>query len=171
MSEKLKEAVCDSIHAAGDADVLIVQSAVSVAATRDTVVIADDTDILILFCHRGKKCKTANQSRNEGSRNARFGTSRLLVLCSGQTSTHIFQLYFYTRCWDTIPGHACLVLERPLVLRTDHSCISIPKYFTYNANSLKKDVMKAERALVEEWRQGERQFGGLAMSTILQNDS
>ena len=31
VSEKLEEAVCDSIHAAGDADVLIVQSAVSVA--------------------------------------------------------------------------------------------------------------------------------------------
>lgn len=149
VSEKLKEAVCDSIHAAGDADVLIVQSAVSVAATRDTVVIADDTDILIVFCERGKNCKTANQSRNEGSRKARFGTSRLLVLCSGQTSADIFQLYFYTRCWDTIPGHACLVLERPSVLRIDHSCISMPKYFTYNANSLKEDVMKAERALVE----------------------
>ena len=43
VSEKLKEAGCYSIHAAGDADVLIAQSAVSVTATRDTVVIADDT--------------------------------------------------------------------------------------------------------------------------------
>ena len=60
-----------------------------------------------------------------------LGTSRLFVLCSGQTTADI--LHFYTRCWDTIPGHACLVLERPLVLRRDHSCISMPKYFTYNA--------------------------------------
>ena len=114
MGEELEEAVCDSIHAAGDTDVLIVQSAVSVAATlstRDTVVIADDTDILILFCHPGKKCKTATQSRNEGSRKARFETSRLLVLYSAQTSADIFQLYFYTRYWDTIPVHACLVLK------------------------------------------------------------
>ena len=37
VSEKLKEAGCDNIHAAGDADVLIAQSAVSVTATRDTV--------------------------------------------------------------------------------------------------------------------------------------
>ena len=57
VSEKLKEAVCDSIHATGDADVLIVQSVVSVAATRDTVVIADDSDILILLYEQGKNCK------------------------------------------------------------------------------------------------------------------
>ena len=43
VSEKLKKAGCDNIHATGDADVLIVQSAVSVTATRDTVVIADNT--------------------------------------------------------------------------------------------------------------------------------
>ena len=57
LSEKLKEAGCDTTHAAGDADVLIAQSAVSVSATRDTVVIADDTDILILLCHHGNICK------------------------------------------------------------------------------------------------------------------
>ena len=57
LSEKLKEAGCDTIHAAGDADVLTAQSAVSVSATRDTVVIADDTDILILLCHHGNICK------------------------------------------------------------------------------------------------------------------
>ena len=48
---------CDTIHAAGDADFLIGQSAVSVSATRDTVVIADDTDILILLCHQGNNSK------------------------------------------------------------------------------------------------------------------
>ena len=42
VSEKLKEAGCDNIHAAGDADVLIGQSAVSVTATRETSAIADD---------------------------------------------------------------------------------------------------------------------------------
>ena len=57
LSEKLKEAGCDNIHAAGDADVLIAQTVVSVSATRNTVVIADDTDILILLCHHGNNCK------------------------------------------------------------------------------------------------------------------
>ena len=120
---------CDTIHAAGDADFLIGQSAVSVSATRDTVVIADDTDILILFCHQTtpKRKFSSNHSRNEGPRKARFGTSKLLVLCSGQTSAGIF--HFYTRCWDVVPRHGCLVLERPSVLRRDHSCNSMPKYF------------------------------------------
>ena len=57
LSEKLKEAGCDTIHAAGYADVLIPRSAVSVTATRDTVVIADDKEILILICHHGNNYK------------------------------------------------------------------------------------------------------------------
>ncbi|KAL9965723.1 hypothetical protein ACROYT_G029565 [Oculina patagonica] len=53
LSEKLKEVRFDTIHGAGDADILIAQPAVSVSATRDSVVIADDTDILNLLCHHG----------------------------------------------------------------------------------------------------------------------
>ena len=65
LSEKLKEAGCDTIRAAGDTDVLIAQSAVSVSATRDTVVIADDTDILISLCHHGNNCENFLQTRAE----------------------------------------------------------------------------------------------------------
>ncbi|KAL9965158.1 hypothetical protein ACROYT_G028921 [Oculina patagonica] len=49
LSEKLKEVRFDTIHGAGDADILIAQPAVSVSATRDSVIIADDTDILNYF--------------------------------------------------------------------------------------------------------------------------
>ena len=57
LSEKLKEVGCNTIHAAGDADVTIALSAVSAAANRETVVIADDTDVLVLLCHHGNRCK------------------------------------------------------------------------------------------------------------------
>ncbi|KAL9977643.1 hypothetical protein ACROYT_G015072 [Oculina patagonica] len=53
LSEKLKEVRFDIIPGAGDADILIAQPAVSVSATRDSVVIADDTDILNLLCDHG----------------------------------------------------------------------------------------------------------------------
>ena len=108
VSEKLKEGVCDSIHAAGDADVLIVQCVVSVAATGDTVVIADDTDILILFCHRGKNCKTANQSRNEGRARQGLGHPgylfcarvKPLQISSSCISTHVAGIrYQVTLFW------------------------------------------------------------------------
>ena len=50
LSESLTEAGCKSIHASGDADVLIVQTAVKSATTSDTVVVGDDTDLLVLLC-------------------------------------------------------------------------------------------------------------------------
>ena len=108
VSEKLKEAVCDSIHTAGDTDVLIAQSAVSVAATRDTVVITDDTDILILFCHRGKTAK--RQTRAEMRPRARQGLGhpgylfcarvKPLQISSSCISTHVAGIrYQVTLVW------------------------------------------------------------------------
>ena len=70
--------------------------------------------------------------------------TRLLVLCSGQTSAGIF--HFYTRCWDVVPRHGCLVLERPSVLRRDHSCNSMPKYFIMPIRWKKKILSKQENA-------------------------
>ena len=49
LSENLDRAGCQTINAVGDADLLITQTAIR-SQTRDVVVIADDTDILILLC-------------------------------------------------------------------------------------------------------------------------
>ncbi|KAL9961004.1 hypothetical protein ACROYT_G029879 [Oculina patagonica] len=54
LSEKLKEVRFDTIHGAGDADILIAQTAVSVLLLETaSSSIADDTDILNLLCHHG----------------------------------------------------------------------------------------------------------------------
>ena len=50
MSSEISEAMgCQVIHATGTADLLIAQTAVSVAAENMTVVVADDTDVLIFL--------------------------------------------------------------------------------------------------------------------------
>ena len=51
LSTKLRAQNCQTYHAAGDADLLIVQKAVESAATTDTVLIGDDTDLLILLIY------------------------------------------------------------------------------------------------------------------------
>jgi len=51
LSNKLERAGCSIDHATHDADVLIVQTAVASAHTKDTVLIGDDTDLLILLLH------------------------------------------------------------------------------------------------------------------------
>lgn len=50
LSESFESVGCQTIHTHGDADLLISQIAVRASEQRDVVVIADDTDVLILLC-------------------------------------------------------------------------------------------------------------------------
>lgn len=51
LGEGLQRAGCDIHNAQGDADVLIVQTAVTVAVKQRTVLVGDDADLLILLLH------------------------------------------------------------------------------------------------------------------------
>ena len=51
LSAKLMEKNCRTYHATGDADLLIVQKAMESASTMNTVLIGDDTDLLILLIY------------------------------------------------------------------------------------------------------------------------
>ena len=50
LSDRLEEVGCTTHHADGDADVLIVQTAVQSADRRKTILVGDDTDLLVLLC-------------------------------------------------------------------------------------------------------------------------
>lgn len=50
LSAQLQKTGCRTIHAEGDADVLIAKTAVSSAIQRATTVIGEDTDLLVLLC-------------------------------------------------------------------------------------------------------------------------
>lgn len=50
LSQFLKKSNCTTYHADGDADVLIVKTAVESARERTTVLVGDDTDLLVLLC-------------------------------------------------------------------------------------------------------------------------
>ena len=51
LSEKLERAGCTVHHARHDADVLIVQTAIAYARMKDTVLVGDDTDLLVRLLH------------------------------------------------------------------------------------------------------------------------
>lgn len=51
LSDKLKTAECITDHAKHDADVLIVQTSIASSRTKDTVLVGDDTDLLVLLLH------------------------------------------------------------------------------------------------------------------------
>ena len=51
LREKLQLSECNIIHAPGDADLMIVHMAVQSAKLITTVLVGDDTDLLLLLCH------------------------------------------------------------------------------------------------------------------------
>ena len=53
LSDKLNQVGCLTVQANGDADLLIVLTAVSCTASKPTVVIGEDTDLLVLLCFHG----------------------------------------------------------------------------------------------------------------------
>lgn len=52
LSDDLQRQHNNVLHARADADVLIVETAIACANTKDTVVVGDDTDLLVLLCSR-----------------------------------------------------------------------------------------------------------------------
>ena len=51
LGQELEKASCTVYHASGDADVIIVQKAVQSAQTRETILIGEDTNLLVLLCY------------------------------------------------------------------------------------------------------------------------
>ena len=51
LGQELEKASCTVYHASGDADVLIIQKAVQSAQTMETILIGEDTDLLVLLCY------------------------------------------------------------------------------------------------------------------------
>lgn len=51
LSEELQKNNCETYHASGDADLLIVQKTVQSANVTNTVLVGDDTDLLVLLCY------------------------------------------------------------------------------------------------------------------------
>ena len=50
LSEKFQQAECTTVHATGDADLLIVQTAAECAKNGTIIVIGEETDLLVLLC-------------------------------------------------------------------------------------------------------------------------
>ena len=51
LSTELEKNNCKTYHAPGDADLLIVQKAVQSATTSKTVLVGEDTDLIVLLCY------------------------------------------------------------------------------------------------------------------------
>ena len=54
LGNKLQQSGCSTIHAEGAADLLIVQTAIQSSRSITTVLVSNDTDLLVLLCHHAE---------------------------------------------------------------------------------------------------------------------
>ena len=71
LSKALQNVGCVTHHANGDADLLIVKTAVESARTSTTVLVGDDTDLLVLLCYHASEDGYDLYFRPEPKANAR----------------------------------------------------------------------------------------------------
>ena len=57
LAQRLESIGCDIHHAREDADVLVAKTAIACADLDDAVVVADNTDILVLLIHHSEHAK------------------------------------------------------------------------------------------------------------------
>ena len=55
LGQSLEHVGCETRHAKGDADVLIVETTIHSAVSCETTLVGDDTDLLVLLCFHGKE--------------------------------------------------------------------------------------------------------------------
>ena len=76
VGDHLEMKKCEVHHAPGDADLLIVQKAVELATRVNTVLVGDNTDLLILLCYHANLDSHSIFFRPEPKRIPECGTSR-----------------------------------------------------------------------------------------------
>ena len=86
LSESLEHVGCETRHAKGDADVLIVETTVQSAMSCETTLVCDDTDLLVLLCFHVMEdsCEESSSNQRSGPEQRRghdAGTSSICKEC------------------------------------------------------------------------------------------
>ena len=90
LGEALEQQGCVVLHADADADVLLVQTAIASAGNKNTVLVGDDTDLLILLCSIAKDTPYALFFRPEKKFNAKKPAKCWdISLTKGALSAHV----------------------------------------------------------------------------------
>ena len=105
LGDQLENSKCKVHHASGDADLLIVQKAVESAAMVNTVLVGDDTNLLILLCYHTSLDSHSILFRPEPKKTTK--TPRLLDIkavkkqLSPEVCSHILFLHAVLGCDTT----------------------------------------------------------------------
>ncbi len=115
LSSQLEKAGCSTAHASGDADVLIVLTAVHPSKSVDTVLVGEDTNLLVLLLYHAALNSKELYFRPEPKSNAR--KVRLWNIKKSKENLGLSicsKLLLFMQLQDVIQYQDCMVLERLL---------------------------------------------------------
>ena len=88
LGQKLEEEGCEVHYSEGDADFDIVKTAVEVSANVNTVVVGEDTDLLILLLYHAKRTQIKSSSVLSKSKMPRRRVKYGIFSCASTLSMH-----------------------------------------------------------------------------------
>ena len=141
LQRHLSESGCSTLQAKGDADVLIVKTAIDSAVTHPTVLV-DDTDPLVLLCHHTKADGNDLYFRPEPKANSKRAERSLARQFA---STSCFCMPF----WVVIRRLALTILEKPRSLKNmvNLSTSKIKRRYSTSRDQLKPRLRQRKRML------------------------
>ena len=134
LQRHLSESGCSTLQAEGDADVLIVKTAIDSAVTHPTVLV-DDTDPLVLLCHHTKADGNDLYFRPEPKANSKREERSLARQFA---ATSCFGMPF----WVAIRDLALTILEKPRSLKNmvNLSTSKIKRRYSTSRDQLKPSL-------------------------------
>ena len=108
LSQRLEQSGCEIHQATGDADVLIVHTALKSATEQETVLVGDDTDLLVFLIYHAKNVSHTVYFRPETKRSSQNGNTcwnipAIRALLGSMVTNNILFLHAILGC-DTTSG-------------------------------------------------------------------
>ena len=152
LRDKFEAAGCSTDHASGDADLLIVQTAVNSARNNTTVLVGDDTDLLVLLCYHADLNSHDIFFKPEPKQNAKtrrvWDIKKTKTLLGPNVYTNILFVHAVLGCDTTSRLHGIgkgVALKK---IKSNANFLEQAKVFSHQA-ATKEDVVKAgEKALL-----------------------
>lgn len=156
LGEHLERAGLQILHAKGDADVLIVKTALDVASKRETILVGSDTDLLVLLVHyTAKKHKAIffMPPPKSGSPARYLNIQKAQEVLGDKICHNILFIHGIIGCDTTsrLFGHGKAL---GLSLIKDKSFVEAAEIFKRDGASQKDVIVAGERALMSIYKKG-----------------
>ncbi|GFO27369.1 hypothetical protein PoB_005387400 [Plakobranchus ocellatus] len=161
LSDVLEKDGCQVLHAQGDADTLIVRTAVSYAINKTTVVIGEDTDLLVLLLHhadlRSRLLRLKSRSKTKKLKQIDILSMKTRL---GPLICHVLPFLHAINGCDTTSRLFGVAKGLPLKkIKTDADFKTAAKTFCTKGKTTADIIASGERALISL-------YGGQAGDTL-----